>query len=451
MYLERKIDRFLVEWKNKESKNPALIVGIRQCGKTESIKHFAGAMYKNYVIMNFWNNPEYCDDFNGELNVDTLISNISLRFPNKIIEPHNTLIVFDEIQECPRARLSFKNFSTDGRYDVIGSGSYLGINGYLIGDATPVPTGYEDVFKMNTMDFEEFIWANGIDKAKVTELEKYFNDRKPIPDTYNSVFKDLFLKYVCVGGFPNAVKTFIMNKNIMESIRIVQNIIFDIKGDFGRRKNKDGIPIFNPSEVARIQNAFDLIPTFLAKENKRFIVSKIQGGKSFEKSDAIEYLKQANIVSKVHNLENVSLPLLGNKIESQFKLFPNDIGIVSSMYGIDMIIAINKGDLGQASGALYEAIVFDSLNKAGFDTFYFAKESGLEIDMVICYDASSYLVEVKRKNGNTKSAKTIMKNADHYGKTKLLKIGDYNISEEGDIITIPHYLTFILGKNRQIF
>ena len=446
MYLERKMDQSLVEWKNKVSKHPALVVGIRQCGKTETIEHFAKLHYKNYVKINFWDNPKYCDDFNGELDADTLISNISLRFPNIVIEPHNTLIFFDEIQECPRARLSFKNFAIDGRYDVIGSGSYLGINGYIIGDTTPVPTGYEDIYQMHTLDFEEFLWANNIDKARIRELEKYFEEKKPIPDTPNSIYKDLFLKYVCISGFPNAVKTYINTKNIMEAVRIVQNIVFDMKGDFGRRKDKFGNPIFKASEVARIQSAFELIPTFLAKENKRFIVSKIQGGKSFEKSDAIEYLKQANIVSKVHNLENVSLPLLGNKIISQFKIFPNDIGIVTSMYGIDTIIAINKGDLGQAGGAIYEAIAFDSLNKAGFDVFYFAKESGLEIDMVICYKGNSYLVEVKKKTGNTKSAKTVMNNPNHYGKTKLLKIGDYNISEEGDVITIPHYLIFVLKQ-----
>ena len=449
MYLERKIDQVLVDWKNKINKNPALIVGIRQCGKTETIKHFARLHYKNVIKINFWDNPEYCSDFDGELSVDRLISNISLRFPNETIEPHKTLIFFDEIQECPRARLSFKNFSIDGRYDVVGSGSYLGINGYVVGDATPVPTGYEDIIKMNTMDFEEFLWANGIDKTKIIELVSFFEEKKTIPDTYNFVYKDLFLKYVCIGGFPNAVKTYVDTKNIMEAIKIVQGIIFDMKGDFGRRKDKKGNSIFNVPEVARIQSAFDLIPTFLAKENKRFIVSKIHGGKSFEKSDAIEYLKQTNIISKVHNLENVSLPLLGNKVISQFKVFPTDIGIVASMYGIDTIIAINKGDLGQASGALYEAITFDSLYKAGFDMFYFSKESGLEIDFVICYKGDSYLVEVKKKSGNTKSAKTVMKNIDHYGKTKLLKIGDYNISEVKDIITMPHYLLFVLGKNRK--
>ena len=448
MYFERKIDKWLLNWKNKEHKSPALIVGIRQCGKTESIKHF-GETYKKVIKMNFWDNPEYCSDFDGQLDVDTLISNISLRFPHIQIDPKDTLIFFDEIQECPRARLSFKNFAEDGRYDVVGSGSYLGINGYVIGDTTPAPTGYDDVYHMYTMDFEEFLWANGYSKEQVSALEQYFINRQPVPDAMHNLYRDLFTKYACVGGFPKAVRAYIeSNKNIMEAVRATQSTIYDMKTDFGRRKGKDGKPLFKPSEVARIHNVFDLIPTFLSKENKRFITSKITGGSSQEKVDAIEYLKQAHIVNKVFNLEKPSLPLKGHVIKSQFKLFPEDIGIVTSMYGLDTIVAMNKGDLGQGKGAIYESLVFDAFNKTGIDTFYFAKETGLEIDFVICYNGCSYLVEAKSKDGNTKSSKTVMKNKDHYGPTKLLKIGDYNVGEVGDILTIPHYMAFFIGRNK---
>lgn len=451
MYFERKIDKWLIEWKQKQSKSPALIVGIRQCGKTKSIEEFGKKEYKNIIKVNFWDNPEYCTDFDGKLDVDTIISNLSLRFPKEKIVPKETLIFFDEIQECPRARLSFKNFQIDGRYDVIGSGSYIGINGYVIGDSTPAPTGADDVFNMHTFDFEEFLWANGISHEQIGQLEEYFDKREEIPSILHNIYKEYFLKYICIGGFPKVVKTYIETKNLMNAIKEMQNTLFDMKTDFGRRKGKDGNPVFKPAEVARIQNVFDLIPTFLAKDNKRFITSKISTGSSSEKVDAIEYLRQAHIVYKAHNLETPSLPLQGNKIISQFKLFPEDIGIVTSMYGIDTAIAINQGNLGQGKGAIYEAAVFDSLNKGGIDVFYFAKESGLEIDFVICYNGSSCLVEAKSKTGNTKSSKTVMNNPNHYGKTKLIKIGDYNVGEVGDVLTIPHYLTFMLGKRKEIF
>lgn len=451
MYFRRKIDKDLDTWLKDKDKSPALIVGIRQCGKTETVQEFAKRNNLQLIEINFWTHPEYCEDFNGNLDVDTIINNISLRFTNMKIDPKKTLIFFDEIQDCPKARLAFKNFKKDGRYNIIGSGSYLGINGYIINDSTPAPTGYENVFQMKTMDFEEYLWALGFKDQQIDSLVNYFNNKKEIPENIHSLYKEKFLKYVCIGGFPKVIKEYLKTNRIVDAFKELNNTIFDMKTDFGRRKDKSGNSIFKLSEVSRIQNVFDLIPVFLSKESKRFIVSKVNKGNQYEKNDAIEYLRQAHIVSKVYNVEVPTLPLSGVKIESQFKLFPEDIGIVTSMYGIDTIAAINRGELGQGKGALYEAIVFDSLNKAGIDTYYFAKESGLEIDFVISYNGLSTLIESKAKTGNTKSSKTVMKHPEHYGKTKLIKIGDYNISEEGDVITIPHYLTFVLGKIKYDF
>lgn len=446
MYLKRKIDSLLDEWLKKDHKSPALIVGVRQCGKTESIKEFAKRNHLNLIEINFWNNPEFCKDFNGKLDVDSIVSNISLRFPKKKIEEKSTLLFFDEIQECPKARLSFKNFEIDGRYLVIGSGSYLGINGYIKGDSTPAPIGYEDIFKMKTMDFEEFLWAEGYKENQIDDLLNFFEKKEKIPENIHEIYKNLFLKYCSIGGFPKVVKEYVETQNLMSAFTKLNSTVFDMKTDFGRRQDRDGKPIFNASDVSRIQNVFDLIPSFLSKENKRFIVSKVKSGSQYDKNDAIEYLRQAHIVNKVHNIENISVPLVGEKIDSQFKLFPEDIGIVTSMYGVDTIISINKEEMGQNKGALFEAIIFDSLNKAGFDTFYFAKESGLEIDFVINYKGCATLIEAKAKTGNAKSSKTVLSHPEHYGKTKLIKIGDYNVGEEGDILTIPHYLTFALGK-----
>ena len=446
MYLKRKIDLDLDLWLEKHNRAPKLIVGIRQCGKTESIREFAKRNHLDLIEINFWTHPECALDFAGDLDVDTLINNISLRFPDKTIQPGKSLLFFDEIQDCPRARLSFKNFEKDGRYLVIGSGSYLGINGYVISDTTPAPTGYDDVYSMKTMDFEEFLWAMGYTEDQVNVLVDCFLKKKVIPDNIHQIYKNVFLKYACIGGFPKVVLEYLNTKSIVSAYKVLNSTIFDMKTDFGRRKDKNGNPVFKPSEVSRIQNVFDLIPTFLARENKRFIVSKVNTGSQYEKNDAIEYLRQAHIVYKVHNVTVPTLPLVGYKIESQFKLFPEDIGILTSMYGIDTVAAIHRGDLGQGKGEIYEALVFDSLNKAGIDTYYFSKETGLEIDFVISYQGYATLLEVKAKTGNTKSSKTVMNHPEHYGKTRLIKIGDYNISENDDIITIPHYLTFVLGK-----
>ncbi len=451
MYFKRKIDFMLDEWLSKNEFFPLLIVGIRQCGKTESVRELARKNHLNLIEINFWNNPDYISDFDGNLDVNTIITNLSLRFPNIEINPNNTLIFFDEIQECPRARLSFKNFKNESKYRVIGSGSYLGINGYIIGDLTPAPIGYEEVIQMKTMDFEEFLWALGYKESQINCLIDYFEKKERIPDNINKIYKDLFLKYACIGGFPRVILEYVKTNKIIDAYKVLGNIIFDIKTDFGRRKDKNNNPLFKASEVSRIQNVFELIPTFLAKENKRFIVSKVKTGSSYDKNDAINYLTEAHIVSKVHNLSIPSLPLIGEKIESQFKLFPEDIGIATAMYGIDTIQAINKGELGQCKGAIFEALVFDSLTKSGITPYYFAKETGLQIDFVISYKGFSTLLEVKAKTGNTKASKTVMAHREHYGKTKLIKIGDYNITENRDVVTMPTYLTFVLGKEKYEF
>ncbi len=451
MYCKRKIDDQLDNWLKSDDKTPILLVGIRQCGKSESIKEFAKRNNLQLININFWAHPEYCSIFDENLDVKTLISNITLRFPKYSFNPNTTLLFFDEIQDCPRARLSLKFFKEDGQYKVISSGSFLGINGYIKGDATPIPVGAENIIEMKTMDFEEFLWANNYKSEQIEYLYNQFKAKKPIDAFVHSVYKKLFIQYACVSGFPKAVTTFIETQNIGSAFKVLNNIILGMKADFGRRKNKKGKLVFSPSEIARIENVYDLIPYFLAKENKRFIVSKIKDGLQYDKNDAIEYLKQAHIVEKVYNLEAPSLPLISEIIPSQFKLFPTDIGIAIAMYGVETVCSLLQGQLGQGKGAIYEALVFDSLYKANIKTYYYAKTSGLEIDFVIAHKGFATLLEAKSKNGNTKSSKTVMKHPEHYGKVKLIKIGDYNVGEENDIITIPHYLTFLLGKDEMNF
>lgn len=447
IYYERKIDKWLNEWKNKPDHAPALIIGIRQCGKTDSIKNFAYKNYKNLIYINFWTNPDYINQFKDSLDVDHIISNLSLYFPNEEILPKETLIFLDEIQECPRARLFFKDAAIDGRYEIIGSGSFLGINGYIEDDATPTPMGYEDVFQMKTMDFEEFLRAYGYKKEQIEELLSYFYSEEKIPDSIHNIYKKRFNEYLCVGGYPKAVKSFLKNHNLMEGIKEVNINVNDLKLNFGRRLNKNGEPIFKTNEVARIKNAFELIPTFLGKENKRYVVSKINGGNGDEKKDALSYLEQCGIIYKVYNVSEPSIPLKSNIILNQYKIFPCDIGILTSLLGIETIQAINNNDLSSNKGAIYEALVFDSLYKNDVDIYYFAKESGLELDFLISYKFTSTILEVKAKSGNAKSAKTVLLHPEHYGKTTLIKIGDYNIGKSNGYLTIPHYLSFAIKKD----
>ena len=445
IYFRRKIDQRLLEWFESKGHSPALVYGIRQCGKSKSIKQFAESHFKYVNFIDFWKTPNAKIAFEESLEVDTITKFLTGLFPSFKFVPHETVLILDEIQDCPKARLSLKSFKEDGRYEVIASGSYIGLN--IDSSGVPKPNGSEDFLEMKTMDFEEFLWAMGYDDNFIGSLLEYFKNKTEVPKAIHLKMKQLFNEYVCVGGYPEALVKFINTNNFSEAFNKVKSLVIDIKGDPAKRKNEKDEPEYSLTEISRIQKAFDLIAAFVVKDNQRFITSKISGN-SYQRSDAVNYLLNSSVAYKAFNVEVPSLPLAVRKIDADFKLFYADIGILINELGFDTIQGILQSwlSLGMNKCYLYEAVVADALYKANIPLFYFRKESGLEVDFLISYNGDATLIEAKSTTGNTKSSKQIMKNPNHYGKTKLIKIGDYNISEDGDIVTIPHYLTFILGK-----
>lgn len=445
MELNRHIDKWLSDWKNNKNHKPALIKGIRQSGKTYSIRRFAHNNYEVVIYLSFWDDPDLIDVFDGDLNTETIIRELSVKRALPDLKEGSTIFIFDEVQDCPRALLALKTVMNDKRYDFIASGSYLGVSGYVVKDDIPKPVGCTDEFDMRTLDFEEFLWAKGYSDREISYIKEAFNNRTPLSKSMHNSFTSLFFEYMCIGGFPEAVSNYIETNNLNSTLQIIRKITRDLQDDFGRRRGKDGKPLFNSNEVARIRSAFSLIPSFLGKENKRFVVSKIAGkGAKDSGKDALEYLKDTGVILKVHNLYVPATPLSVNAISNQYKVFATDIGMLVGMLEDGTTDAILSGNLGMGKGMLYEALVADVLYKRGGKMFYFAKESGLKLDFVINYQGESTILEVKAANGNAKSARTVMSHPDHYGKTSLIKIKDSNLSEAGGILTIPHYMAFLL-------
>lgn len=445
MELRRHIDTWLAEWKKNSRHKPALVRGIRQSGKTHSINLFAKNNYEVVIYLNFWDRPDLIDVFDGQLDADTIIRELSVKISMPDVKAGSTVFIYDEVQECPRALLSLKTIMTDRRFDFIASGSYLGVNGYVVFDDTPKPVGCTDEYDMRTLDFEEFLWAKGLKDREVAYISDAFEEKKPLSKAMHGSFSSLFREYLCVGGFPEAVSNYVQTNNIYSALQITRRITRDLQDDFGRRRGRNNKPLFNANEVARIRSSFSLIPSFLGKENKRFIVSKINGkGAKDAGKDAIEYLKDTGVITKVHNLYVPATPLSVNVIPNQFKVFPTDIGMLVGMLEDGTTDAILSGNLGMGKGMLYEALVADALFKRGGRFYYFAKESGLELDFIINYLGDSTILEVKAVDGNTKSAKTVLAHPDHYGKTKLIRIKDSNFSFSEGILTIPHYAVHLL-------
>jgi predicted AAA+ superfamily ATPase len=445
MDLRRHIDGWLADWKSNPEHKPALIRGIRQSGKTHSVKAFAEKNYDVVIYLNFWDRPDLCTAFDGQLDVDTIIRELSVKMPMIELKEGSTIFLYDEVQECPRALLSLKTVQNDKRFDFIATGSYLGVNGYVISDDTPKPVGCTEEFDMRTLDFEEFLWAKGFGDKEVSYIREAFQSRRALTASMHGSFTSLFREYLCVGGFPEAVCNYIRTNNIYTTLQITRRITRDLQDDFGRRRGKDNKPLFNNNEVARIRSAFSLIPSFLGKENKRYVVSKITGkGAKDAGKDALDYLKDTGVIMKVHNLDVPATPLSVNAISNQYKVFTTDIGMLVGMLEDGTTDAILSGALGMGKGMIYEELIAESLYKRGGKMFYFAKDSGLELDFVINYLGNSTILEVKAKDGNSKSAKTVMEHPDHYGKTQLIRVKDSNLGESNGILTIPHYMAHLL-------
>lgn len=445
--LKRKIYDELLLWKNATNKKPLVIKGLRQIGKTYIVKKFAEENYSSVIYLDFRKNQELRSIFDRSFIVNDLISQITANIPNVNAIPYKTLLIFDEVQDCPNARSSLKYFYEDGRYDIICTGSLLGIKGYSQKSDNAVPVGYEEVMYMKPMDFEEFLWANGIPESVVYDLRVSFNERKEILPATHARLTDLFRKYICVGGMPEVVQAFIETGDLNRVLKLQRNILESYKDDFGRHLKDDNSLYVDEKELAAILAVFNSIPSQLAKENKKFQFSKIkEKGKNNDFKRALEWLEDAGIINRCYNLSITELPLEGNKYEDIFKVYMQDSGLFVAMLEEGTQADILNGNLLIYKGAIYENIIADAFSKMNRKLYYFHKDSGLEIDFVTRYKGKCTLIEVKASNSKAKSLNTVLEDYEHYHVNSAIKIRDGNIAQTGNILFIPHYLAFLIQE-----
>ncbi len=437
--LKRKIENELLKWKNSDNKKPLIIKGCRQCGKTFIVKEFAKSNYENVIYINFIESPEYASVFEGSLEVNNLVMLLSALVGDKAkLVPYKTVIIFDEIQDCPEARTSLKFFKEDGRYDIIGTGSLLGVKGYGKNPRS-IPVGSEKRIEMNPLDFEEFLWANGISEQIIESLKKYLQEEKPVPQALHDRMWNLFLQYAVVGGMPEAVQRFIDTKDMSEVLSIQTDIVSSYKDDMIKYASKKDKP--------NIRECFESIPNQLSKENKKFQYSVVKKGATASKYEgSLQWIEDAGIVSRCYNLSITELPLRGNRIDNIFKVYMCDMGLFVSMLEPGTQYDILKGNLYGYKGAVFENLIADIFNKMGRELYYFHKDSGLEIDFIIKYKGESTLVEVKAENGNAKSVKTVLKHEEKYHVNSAIKLGHYNIGRSEKVLTLPSYMAFLLTE-----
>lgn len=436
--LKRKIDKYLTDWKNKPDRKPLIIKGARQIGKTRSVEWFAGQNYASVIEINFIEQKKYREIFNDGFEVDAILKNISLLNPELKFIPGNTIFFFDELQACPNCATSLKFFKLDGRFDVICSGSLMGIS---YNEIESNSVGYKEDYEMHSMDFEEFLWAMGYNDEFTADLLSHMLDVRPLSELQMDTLMSLFRDYVIIGGMPEVVSTYVRNKNFSGTLDIQRQLLKDYEEDITK--------YVEALDKAKVKAVYNHISTFLAKENKRFQITKIaRNARNRDYMGCVEWLADAGVVNVCYCLNQPELPLKGNYDPKMYKIYFKDTGLLIASLDEEAQedLRANK-NLGTYKGAIYENIVGDMLVKQGYRLFYYHSDRpALEMDFFI-RDADSLIpVEVKANDGATASLNRLL-NDDKYNDVKYgIKLGYRNIGFNGKFYTFPYFLTFLLRR-----
>ena len=425
--LRRKIENTLEQWISTSGHKPLVIMGIRQCGKTFIVQHFAAAHYKTVVYINFIKQPERINAFVGSKDVNVILLNLSAQIQGVSFTPGDTCFIFDEIQECPEARTSLKFFKEDGRFDVIATGSL-----------NSVPVGSEDIIEMYPLDFEEFLWANGLSEDVVETLRKCYREEKPVPAGIHVAMKQFLNLYVTIGGLPEPINVFLKTNNMNEVSKAYKSILKEYRDDM--------VKYAPDKDKPHIRECFNSIPKQLAKDNKKFQYNKVKpGGRSDTYLGSLQWLEDAGIICRCYNTDITGLPMEGNAKDNVFKVYTADIGLLVEMLGPGVRADILQGNLGGFKGAIYENLMADTLHKKEQNLYYFQKDSGMELDFLVRINGECVPLEVKAKTAQAKSVKTVLNHPEKYKVKHVIKFGDFNIGRDGQLLTLPNYMQFLLN------
>lgn len=438
MRLRRKVDDYLVKWKNSDNKMPLIIKGARQIGKTESIRNFALNNYKSFIEINFALENRYDDIFDDGYRVEDIVRNISFKNNDFDFIENDTLIFFDELQECSKCATCLKSFREDGRYDVICSGSLMGIN-YKEIESNSV--GNKIDYIMYSLDFEEFLWAKGYNDNHIEEIYTYMREVRPLPNAMLNALFTAFKDYMVVGGMPAIVSEFIKNNNFSGILNMQKQILLDYEEDITKYAN--GL------DQAKILSVYRKIPIFLGKDNKKFQISKIErGARNREYVGTIDWLKNAGIINICYGLSELSLPLRGNYNPDVYRLYFGDTGLLIGSLDTEAQndLRFNK-NFNTYKGAIYENVVADMLVKAGYDLFFYKNERGtIEMDFFIRDTETLIPLEVKAIDGATKSLNSLIGNNKKSDIKYGIKLGYKNIGFNDKFYTFPYFLVFLLRR-----
>ena len=438
--LRRKAYDELLEWKNTHRNKCLMIKGARQVGKTYLVREFGRREYKSFIEINFISQKERRAIFDGDLSAEEIYKRMTAQIRDVSLIPGKTLIFLDEIQTCGNARTAIKFLAEDGRFDVISSGSLLGLTygedaDGEVEEPESVPTGYEDFLTMYSMDFEEFLWAEGYGEAAVSVLREYYEKREPVPAALNEKYETLFREFMVVGGMPEVVADYVNHHDFNSVDRIQNRIIENYRFDISKHAKN--------TEKIKVRSCYEAVPKQLAKELKKFQYSTVEKGTTAKKyGGSVQWLADSALVHVCYNVKEAYLPLYANAVDEQFKLYVNDTGLLCAMYGFETKLALLTSTIqGSAKGGIYENAVSESLIKRGYRLYYYRPDDSHELEFLLEKDGSVCPVEVKAGNNATLSLNSFIKK---YRPAAAYKLVNGNVGEADGKITLPHYMVMFI-------
>ncbi len=437
-YLKRKLDDWLCRWRADSNRKPLLVKGARQVGKTESVRHFAAANYESVIEVNFALQPEFKQITAEGYTADAVIKRMSALDPTLRFIPGRTLLFFDEIQEFPDIATSFKDFKIQGQYDVVSSGSMLGVHYKQVAS---LPVGYKTDCDLASLDFEEFLWACGYGSDFIDDLFAHLAERRPFDALTLDLMRRRFLDYCALGGMPEILRNY-FQRGTFEGSSALQRELFRAYRD-EVRKYADGV------DQTRILNVLDHVAHQLAKENKKFQISKVARDARFKDyRGCVEWLKDAGIINICHAMVFPELPIGGNQDEDKFKIYLADSGLLLGQLDEESQRDFRANqNLGTYKGGLYENIVGEALSKSGASLVYYKREdSTLEMDFFLRDAEHLVPVEVKAGSAKAKSLRQLIA-SDHYPDiTWGIKLADGNVGFSNGILSLPQWTAFLLKR-----
>lgn len=429
MLRRRAWDR-LLSWKEQKDKKALCIIGARQTGKTTLVRQFAKENYECFAEINFITDPGAASIFADTLEADTVITNMTAYLRRPLI-PGRTLVLLDEIQECPEARTAIKFLVEDGRFDYIETGSMLGVR---YKEVRSYPVGYEEIYRMYPMDIEEFLWANGVQDRTIEYLRDCFEKSVPVSESVHTTLNKLFMSYMVVGGMPQVVNTYVETHDIGRVIENQNEILELYRLDISKYAHGN--------DKLKIRAVFDSIPSQLNDQNRRFILKKVdENGRQNRYENSFEWLSDAGVALPCYNVTEPQPPLKLNEKHSLFKLFMGDTGLLCAACMENIQFDILQGRADVNLGSVLENTMAQELRAKGFSLSYFSSKKYGELDFVIQRGLSVDLLEIKSGNDYKK----------HKALDRVLSVGQWkfgdayvfckgNVEAAGDVKYMPWYM-----------